>query len=52
MQAAAAEVLKNYQYHEVATTIKAPHIPEAKLRLHNARGLYFNRQDIKNTRRH
>ena len=30
MQAAAAEVLKNYQYYEVATAIKAPNILEAE----------------------
>jgi len=52
MQANAAEVLKNYQYHKVATIIKAPNIPEAKQQLYNARGLYFNRQDVKNAGRH
>ena len=52
IQAAAAKVLKNYQYHKVATAIKAPHIPEAEQRLYDVRGLYFNWQDVKNTRRH
>ena len=52
MQAAAAEVSKNYQYHEVATAIKAPNIPEAEQQLHDTGGLYFNRQDVKNAGRH
>ena len=52
MQAAAAKVLKNYQYYKVATAIKAPNIPKAEQQLYNAGGLYFNRQDVKNARRY
>ena len=36
MQAAAAEVLKNYQYYKVATVIKALNIPEAEQQLYDA----------------
>ena len=52
MQAAAAKVSKNYQFYKVVIAIKVLNIPEIKQQLHDAEGLYFNQQDVKNAGRH